>query len=185
MEIQDRRENGQFAPKGTGDRTGGKVENASKPKFVNGVPAHIAEADKKYKPLVERMEKEWDDLYEKFYYAKSPEKEELGKKLDELEAKIDKTIEEWEGKHGSLESGLKKGLGLDDKVEDWEISEAVNDMEYYISKDETIGEVAEKVAKKLNVSKLRVVQVMTKEMDADANTKYWDAVDLWNEKNNK
>lgn len=118
MEIKDRRENGQFAPKGTGDQTGRKVE-------------------------------------------------------------------EREGKHGSLESGLKKGLGLDDKVEDWEISEAVSDMEYYIRKDETIGEVAEQVAKKLNVSKLHVVQVMTKEMDADANAKYWDAVDLWNEKNNK
>lgn len=165
----NRESNGRFAPKGTGDRTGRKIRK---------IGDAVKKVDAKYKPENEKMEKEWDDLYQRFYYEKDPEKKkELKAQLDNLDNKMDAHISEWEDKFkeaGKFKQSFKKGLGIDD-VEDWEIGEAVSDMEWAILPDQTLGDVADAVSEKLGIDRNRALDFLTHNTDFDENTKYWDA----------
>lgn len=165
MDKQDRKPNGQFAPKGTGDQTGGK-------KWENPTEK-VASRNKEYKPKVDALEKEWDKLYHDFFYAEPSKRAELQKKLDDLDKKIQDTIAEWEGKNGKKE------------IEDWEIGETVNDMEWAILPDETVEQVAEQASKKLKVPKERVLALLTKESKAKPSDKYWDTADDFSKGLNK
>lgn len=71
------------------------------------------EADAKYKPLYEELDKKDDELYKAYYYEQDPEKKaELKSQLDENDKKFDALFEEWGEATGYPETPEEKRAWL-------------------------------------------------------------------------
>lgn len=185
MDKQDRKPNGQFAPKGTGDQTGGKSGSAvNKLGFTHeGYMKHLKEKSKPFLKEIGKLQKEYDDLHYKYWHTelKADEAKAVKSKMDEVEGKMADLYRDSQNRAYSFSNKRKKGI----EVEDWEIGEAVNDMEWAILPDETVEQVAEQASKKLKVPKERVLALLTKESKAKPSDKYWDTADDFSKGLNK
>lgn len=71
------------------------------------------EADAKYKPMYEELDKKDDELYKAYYYEQDPEKKaELKAQLDENDKKFDALFEEWGEATGYPETPEEKRAWL-------------------------------------------------------------------------
>ena len=111
-----------------------KAPSADKPKKASWEDPNkrVKEADAKYKPIYDKMEKEDDEIYKAYWYETDPKKKaELKAQLEEHGKKIDALIEEWEQAAGfGKESNTEQGVEQDEDSKN--INEELDDFAEYI-----------------------------------------------------